>query len=200
VLDQVLDETVSNDFPSSGEKPSLLPQNQTPSVYARKETAGNFNFPQGANTHPTRSSSLQRSVSSSSQLTPQPIYENERYAKSSPTPQQDTVTTNGSDMAALASARAQLLLMQRRIIEALAKQKGWLSGWAAIQATQTIADIDLDGEEEVGTGGEASKVSISPTETEKIAQMLLSGPLSAALASLEDFRAAYEVTNSCPLR
>jgi hypothetical protein len=133
-------------------------------------------------------------------LTPQPIYENERYAKSSPTPQQDTVTTNGSDMAALASARAQLLLMQRRIIEALAKQKGWLSGWAAIQATQTIADIDLDGEEEVGTGGEASKVSISPTETEKIAQMLLSGPLSAALASLEDFRAAYEVTNSCPLR
>jgi hypothetical protein len=200
VLDQVLDETVSNDFPSSGEKPSLLPQNQTPSVYARKETAGNFNFPQGANTHPTRSSSLQRSVSSSSQLTPQPIYENERYAKSSPTPQQDTVTTNGSDMAALASARAQLLLMQRRIIEALAKQKGWLSGWAAIQATQTIADIDLDGEEEVGTGEEASKVSISPTETEKIAQMLLSGPLSAALASLEDFRAAYEVTNSCPLR
>jgi hypothetical protein len=200
VLDQVLDETVSNDFPSCGEKPSLPPQNQTPSVYSRKETAGNFNFPQGANTHPTRSSSLQRSVSSSSQLTPQSIYENERYAKSSPTPQQDTVTTNGSDMAALASARAQLLLMQRRIIEALAKQKGWLSGWAAIQATQTIADIDLDGEEEVGTGEEASKVSISPTETEKIAQMLLSGPLSAALASLEDFRAAYEVTNSCPLR
>jgi hypothetical protein len=199
VLDQVLGETVSKDFPSSGEKPSLLPQSQTPGVFSRKETAGNFNFPQGANTHPTRSSSLQRSVSSSSQLTPQPIYENERYAKSSPTPQQDTATTSGSDMVALASARAQLLLMQRRVIEALAKQKGWLSGWAAIKATQTLTDIDLDGEEEGETGGEVSKASKSPTETDKIAQMLLSGPLSAALASLEDFRAAYEVTNSCPI-
>jgi hypothetical protein len=131
-------------------------------------------------------------------LTAQPIYENERYAKSSPNPQQDTATSNGSDMAILASARAQLLLMQRRIIEALAKQKGWLSGWAAIQATQPLADVDLDGKEEVESGEDASKTSTSSAEIEKIAQMLLSSPLLAALASLEDFRAAYEVTISCP--
>jgi hypothetical protein len=196
VLDQVLDETVTKDLPSSGEKPSSLPQSQTPGVYSRKETGGNFNFPQGANTHPTRSSSLQRSVSSSSQLTPQPIYENERYAKSSPTPQQDTATTNGSDLAILASTRAQLLLMQRRIIEALAKQKGWLSGWAAIQATQPLSDVDLDSKDEAESSEEASKTSSSSAENEKIAQMLLSGPLSAALASLENFRAVYEVTKS----
>jgi hypothetical protein len=199
VLDQVLDETVSKDLPSSGEKPSLQPQSQTLSVLSRKETGGNFNFPQGANTHPTRSSSLQRSASSSSQLTPQPIYENERYAKSSPNPQQDTAATNGSDLAILASARAQLLLMQRRIVETLAKQKGWLSGWAAIQATQPLADVDLDGDEKTDSSEEATKASISPTETEKIAQMLLSGPLSTALASLEDFRVVYEVTKSYSL-
>jgi hypothetical protein len=135
-------------------------------------------------------------VSSSSQLTPQPIYENERYAKSSPNPQQDTAATNGSDLASLASARAQLLLMQRRIIEALAKQKGWLSGWTAIQATQILADVDLDGDEKTDLSEEAAKTSTSSVETERIAQMLLSGPLSAALASLEDFRAVYEVTKS----
>jgi hypothetical protein len=89
--------------------------------------------------------------------------------------------------------------MQRRIVETLAKQKGWLSGWAAIQATQPLADVDLDGDEKTDSSEEATKASISPTETEKIAQMLLSGPLSTALASLEDFRVVYEVTKSYSL-
>ncbi|KAH0063648.1 hypothetical protein KCU96_g19877, partial [Aureobasidium melanogenum] len=105
VLDQVLEETASKDPSSSGEKSLLQPQNQTSGVYSRKEAGGNFNFPQGANTHPTRSSSLQRSVSSSSQLTPQTIYENERYARSSPNTQPDTVTANGAGIAVLASGR-----------------------------------------------------------------------------------------------
>ena len=194
MLDQVLDETASD--PTSGERPSPVPQSQTLGVYSRKETAGNFNFPQGANTHPTRSSSLQRSASSSAQLTPQTVYENERYAKSSPNPQPDSAIATGSGIAVLASARAQLFLMQRRVIEALAKQKGWLSGWAAIKATQTMADVDLDSKEEVESSEDSS---MSPKDIGKIAQTLLSGPLSAALASLEDFRTVYEVTVSCPL-
>ncbi|KEQ77043.1 hypothetical protein M436DRAFT_37574, partial [Aureobasidium namibiae CBS 147.97] len=189
VLDQVLSETASEEFSSSGEKSSPAPHSQTLGVYSRKETAGNFNFPQGANTHPTRSSSLQRSASSSSQLTPQTIYENERYAKSSPDPQPDAAIANASGLAVLASARAQLFLMQRRIVEALAKQKGWLSGWAAIKATQNMTDVDLDSKDEVESSEDSS---ISPGNIEKIAQMLLSGPLSAALASLEDFRTVYE--------
>lgn len=89
--------------------------------------------------------------------------------------------------------------MQRRVIEALAKQRGWLSGWAAIEATQTLTDVDLDGEEKDASGEEASEALKSPVQTGKIAQILLSGPLSAALASLEDFRAVYEVKLSCSL-
>jgi len=129
-------------------------------------------------------------------LTPQTIYENERYAKSSPNPQPDAAIANGSGLAVLASARAQLFLMQRRVVEALAKQKGWLSGWAAVKATQAMTDVNLDNTEEVESSGDSS---ISPGDIEKIAQMLLSGTLSAALASLEDFRTVYEVTVSCPL-
>lgn len=90
--------------------------------------------------------------------------------------------------------------MQRRVIEALAKQRGWLSGWAAIEATQNLTDVDLDGEKKDVSGEEASKASESLVQTEKIAQILLSVPLSAALASLEDFRAVYEVRLSCLLR
>ncbi|KAI5210472.1 hypothetical protein E4T39_00019 [Aureobasidium subglaciale] len=191
VLEQVLEETASKDLSSSGDKAQLTPQTQTLGVFSKKEAGGNFNFPQGANTHPARSSSLQRSASSSSQLTPQTIYENDRYSKSSPGTQPDTVSTNGSGVTVLASARAQLLLMQRRIIEALAKQKGWQSGWAAIKGPQAMADVDLDGEEETGAGPEG-EASTSTAETEKIMKMLLSAPLSAALASLEDFRAVYE--------
>lgn len=82
--------------------------------------------------------------------------------------------------------------MQRRIIEALAKQKGWLSGWAAIQSTQTLTDIDLDGETVQREEAE-SQTSTLPAVIEKIANMLLSAPLSTALASLEEFRAVYEV-------
>ncbi|KAK6003927.1 hypothetical protein QM012_008777 [Aureobasidium pullulans] len=192
VLDQVLEETASKDSSSStNEKSSLQQQSQTSGVYSRKEAGGSFNFPQGANTHPTRSSSLQRSVSSSSQLTPQTIYENDRYARTSPNTQPDTATTNGAGTAVLASGRAQLLLMQRRIIEALAKQKGWLSGWAAIKSTQTLTDIDLDSES-VQSEEEGSNALASPAEMEKMANMLLSAPLSAALISLEEFRAVYE--------
>lgn len=192
MLEQVLDETASKDSPQSSEKSLLQTPNQTSGVYSRKETGGSFNFPQGANTHPTRSSSLQRTVSSSSQLTPQTIYENERYSRSSPNTQPDTATTNGAGIAVLASGRAQLLIMQRRIIEALAKQKGWLSGWAAIQSTQTLTDIDLDGETVQREEAE-SQTSTLPAVIEKIANMLLSAPLSTALASLEEFRAVYEV-------
>ncbi|THY07333.1 hypothetical protein D6C89_00384 [Aureobasidium pullulans] len=189
VLDQVLSETASKDFPSSGERASLPSQNQTPSVLSKKE--GNFNFPQGANTHPNRTSSLQRSVSSSSQLTPQTIYENERYAKSSPSSQPDTVTTSGSGVAILASGRAQLFLTQRRIIEALAKQKGWQSGWAAIKAAQSLANVDLDGTGDAAPAVDGDAPEVSPPSAET-AKLLLSAPLSAAIASLEEFRAAYE--------
>ncbi|KAI5266202.1 hypothetical protein E4T47_08310 [Aureobasidium subglaciale] len=193
VLEQVLEETASKNLSLSGDKAQLTPQTQTLGVFSKKEAGGNFNFPQGANTHPARSSSLQRSASSSSQLTPQTIYENDRYAKSSPSAQPDTVSTNGSGIAVLASGRAQLLLMQRRIIEALAKQKGWQSGWAAIKGPQAMADIDLDGEEETGAdSGKAPEASTPTTEIERITHMLLSAPLSSALASLEEFRDVYE--------
>ncbi|KEQ98887.1 hypothetical protein AUEXF2481DRAFT_1718 [Aureobasidium subglaciale EXF-2481] len=194
VLEQVLEETASKDLSLSGDKAQLTPQFQTLGVFSKKEAGGNFNFPQGANTHPARSSSLQRSASSSSQLTPQTIYENDRYAKSTPSAQPDTMSTIGSGIAVLASGRAQLLLMQRRIIEALAKQKGWQSGWAAIKEPQAMVDIDLDGEEETGADleREALKASTSTAKIEKITNMVLSAPLSSALASLEEFRAVYE--------
>lgn len=197
VLEQVLVETTLKDFPSTGSSVDVsalhTTQKHTPGVYSRKEAGANFNFPQGANTHPNRSSSLQRSLSSSTQLTPQVIYENERYAKSSPSNAPDSTISNGSGVAILASGRAQLLLMQRKIIEALAKEKGWQSGWDAITATQPVADIALDGEAETEVAEEEAEVSQSPFKVESRVHVLLSAPLLAAISSLEEFRAAYEV-------
>lgn len=129
------------------------------------------------------------------QLTPQTIYENERYSKSSPSPQSEAVPSSGSGVAILASGRAQLFLMQRRIIEALAKDKGWQSGWEALRATQSLAEVDLDGKAEPGDAVDeaAPEKPTSSVEAGKAASMLLSAPLSAALSSLEEFRAVYEV-------
>jgi hypothetical protein len=190
VLDQVLNETATRDFPSSADASALSSQKLTPGVQPRKEEGGNFIFPQGANTHPNRSSSLQRSSSASTQLTPQVVYENERYAKSSPSAQTDTVTTGGSGVAMLASGRAQLFLMQRRIIESLASTRGWQSGWDAIKAEHSLAEVDLNADEEAGV---AKDTEVSPSDNVKASEILLSAPLSAAVASLEDFRAIYEV-------
>lgn len=128
------------------------------------------------------------------QLTPQVIYENERYAKSNPSNTPDSTISNGSGVAILASGRAQLLLMQRKIIEALAKEKGWQSGWDAITATQPVADIALDGEAETEVAAEEeAEVSQSLSKVEPRVHVLLSAPLLAAISSLEEFRAAYEV-------
>lgn len=79
--------------------------------------------------------------------------------------------------------------MQRRIVETLAKKKGWLTGWAALLATKSMTDVDLDGNEEI----ESEVQGTASEDGESAASILLSQKLSSALASIENFRATYEV-------
>jgi len=55
-----------------------------------------------------------------------------------------------------------------------------------------LANVDLDGTGDAAPAvdGDAPEASLPSAET---AKLLLSAPLSAAIASLEEFRAAYEV-------
>ena len=125
------------------------------------------------------------------QLSPQTIYENDRPAKLPLTSPSDPVAAHGSGVAVLASGRAQLLLMQRRIIETLAKQKGWQTGWASVQASQPIAEIDLDSKDDTPS---AEEEAVPPSsDVRQAAESLLSAPLAAAAKSLDDFRATFEV-------
>lgn len=92
----------------------------------------------------------------------------------------------------LAAGRAELLLMQRRIVEALAKKKGWLTGWAALLAAKSLTEIDLNGNGDTESDEQAGE-GISSSAAEFAASILLSEKLSSALASMEDFRSTYEV-------
>ncbi|GAB7352948.1 hypothetical protein MBLNU459_g3523t3 [Dothideomycetes sp. NU459] len=193
VLEQILEETASDLIPSTPtSKPNL--QRFSTGGYPRKD-ANNFNFPQGANPHPTRNSSLQRSFSGSSATTlqpsPQVIYENERYTKSSILAQGDGMPSSSSGVVDLAAGRAELLLMQRRIIEALAKRKGWLTGWTALIAAKSMVDVDLNKIAEDDSEPQGNKDTTSDSDGSAVST-LLSQKLSSALASMESFRSTYE--------
>ena len=126
------------------------------------------------------------------QLSPQVIYENERYTKSSPS-QPDSVPSSGSGVAILASSRAQLLLMKRRVVEALAEVKGWQSGWASLKATPLLTDVNLDEDQGAENDQKDATENLPKAEPKELNLTLLSAPLVAAIASVEDFRAVYEV-------
>lgn len=104
----------------------------------------------------------------------------------------DYGAVGSSGLAELAAARAQLLLVQRRILETLAKEKGWVAGWAAIVPSKSVSDINLDEPETeaIGKGSQSSK------ETAIAAAAAITCPaLGFALVSITSFQTKFEVRN-----
>jgi len=197
VLDQVLSETETERLPlakTSGHSLSAS-QKLTPGGSSRKDA---FNFPQGANAHPMRSTSVRKNSSGSSHSNPQPqvVYENERYSKSSNASQALVVSQPGSGIANLAAGRAELIMMQRRTLETVAKSRGWSTGWAGLVKRSGLDEVDLN-----GTSLEKGDESADGTADENTSDCLLSPELASPMVSLEEFRTAYEVraSTSTPL-
>jgi trafficking protein particle complex subunit 10 len=99
-----------------------------------------------------------------------------------------------ADLEELAAHRAELYLIQRRLVEHMGKSKGWKIGWAAINASQSkdrIVDVSLDNFDASDKAGAAK----SNEEIEVFSEKgLLVNELIDAVEKLEAFQKCYEVS------
>jgi trafficking protein particle complex subunit 10 len=151
--------------------------------------------------HPSRSSSLNYGRSSSADppyshtpSTGQVIYENGQY-QDRPIPSQEAaVLQQKTGLQDIAGARAQLHIMQRRILEHVGKSLGWTIGWAVILSSlpqrESFNEVDLDeqdGAEEPQVQAKEALKTTAPTLG------LSAAALVNGVSSIDQFRQFYEV-------
>jgi hypothetical protein len=121
----------------------------------------------------------------------QVVFENGQYQDRPLPTQQSTVSSAKNGLLELAGTRAQLLGIQRRLLEHAGKTLGWSIGWSAILASLN-QKVDLDSEEEITAEEEASEAK---SKVDLSAQNLgiSAGALATAVSSLAQFRQFYEV-------
>lgn len=160
---------------------------------------------QKSSSHPKRSSSLldrRASVQdlASNRQTSQVVYEHGRFNSTGnqlPTKKDPAVPANTlkSGQPELAAHRAELHLIQRRILERLGKKIDWLLGWAAVAAQHEqnkFTEVSLDDEEPEATSVEEPNGESAVPKDEKLAG-ICENTLRNAFESNQDFRNIYEV-------
>jgi hypothetical protein len=152
--------------------------------------------------HPSRSTSLNNGRATSDMPYAQPtasaqvVFENGQYQDRPPPAQQGTISSTKNGLQELAGTRAQLLGIQRRLLEHAGKVMGWRIGWNAIlsslNAKEELANVDLNSEDEDAVEEAASKAK-PDTEVSKRSLGVSAGALVTAISSLAQFRQFYEV-------
>jgi hypothetical protein len=109
-----------------------------------------------------------------------------------PAPRQDShISQLKTGLQSLAGTRAQLYVVQRRILEQIGKRLDWSIGWAAIIPEQEVlSEVNLDGED-------GPSEEMAPAVNKEMITSPLVGFFAAvvvnATSSIEDFRQFYEV-------
>jgi hypothetical protein len=195
-LDQILQKTATSSLPftqylkdaSSGSSgKGLQKQEQKLRVSEQKSMI-----------HPSRSSSLGQRRSSAEPIYAQPtttgqvIFENGQYNDRPPQAQSTTSPPAKNGLHELAGTRAQLIIVQRRVLEHVGKSLGWNIGWAAVIASlnrhEELSDVNLDEEDE---DAEPPAETEATDGTQKVG--IFAESLNKAVASLGTFRQTYEV-------
>ncbi|KAF1829879.1 hypothetical protein BDW02DRAFT_508914 [Decorospora gaudefroyi] len=151
--------------------------------------------------HPSRSTSLNhgRSVADLPYAQPgtsaQVVFENGQYHDRPPANQQSTTSLAKNGLQELAGTRAQLLAIQRRLLERAGMSSGWKIGWNAIMSSldekEELADVNLDSDEE-HTSEEEALNSKPDAQISMQTLGISAGALVAAISSLAQFRQFYE--------
>jgi hypothetical protein len=164
--------------------------------------------------HPTRSTSLNSGHAGRPQLAIEPpyaqnppsgqvVFANGQYQER-PAPNQDNASLQAkTGQQELAGARAQLLVVQRRILEYVGKSMGWSVGWAAVLSIlnpkEELHEVDLndDDESESEEEEEDEEEDDEPETEKKLASTTPTVGLSAAAIvnaalSIDQFRQFWE--------
>ena len=156
-----------------------------------------FDSVTGANVYPQRTTSLSGPTPSSAESQrPQSAYIalEEGAAPVTRQPATDNLKPEGvPGQAELATYRAEIILMRRRMLEQLAERKGWRSGWASVWAGgfSEISDISPEGSGEESATNDAKHNEQS---------WMLSQALHAALEAEQNFQSTYEILTNLAIR
>jgi hypothetical protein len=152
--------------------------------------------------HPSRSSSLNHGRSSAdppyalTTVSGQVVFENGQYTDRPPPNQESTLPQTKNGLQELAGTRAQLVVVQRRLLESVGRSLGWSIGWAAvlpsISQLEELTDVNLD-ENEEDTAEEAAKTVAVSMDTPTTG--IFAGTLLNAASSIDQFRQSFEVSS-----
>jgi hypothetical protein len=96
----------------------------------------------------------------------------------------------------LAGTRAQLVVVQRRVLEQIGKALGWSIGWAAVLSAtgnhEELSDVDLDNDEKNNTN-EVEHIDKQIAKLATPTAGISASALLSATSSIEQFRQSYEV-------
>ncbi|CAN9357083.1 unnamed protein product [Alternaria sp. RS040] len=204
-LDQVLRETSTGSLPFTrfSRDPSTGSSAKSLSFGGRnKEQKMKVSEPKSM-IHPSRSTSLNHGRPASDMPYAQPaanaqvVFENGQYHDRPPPNQQSAIPSAKNGLQELAGTRAQLLAIQRRLLEHAGKSMGWNIGWnailASLNAKEELADVNLEDEEEEESELKQDESKTEPnTETSKSRLGISAGALITAMLSIGQFRQFYE--------
>ena len=197
VAGQILDDTASSaldDTTDPGRREGLM-NGALASLRQRPESVS-----LGISAHPHRTASLPARKSRVSELQGR-----ESLQSASESDLMSPPSTPGSDgrrsmgalpgLVELVTYRAELVMMRRKMLELVAKQRGWRAGWASIREARgkRMEDVDLNGDVE-------PPVDDTAKITETQASTLLTPALAAALESQQSFHSAYESLSDTAMR
>ncbi|KAF2443555.1 hypothetical protein P171DRAFT_389859 [Karstenula rhodostoma CBS 690.94] len=207
-LDQILRETTTSSLPFTryfGAAGNRSSNKTLPFGKNAKEQKISMSEPKSM-MHPSRSTSLNhgrpQSVDAPYAHAPasaQTIFENGQYQDRSTPQQESSLPQVKNGQQELAGTRAQLLAIQRRILERVGKTLGWNVGWAAVLPTvepkEEFNDVDLD--DKNSTSNEKDSSDEEDAQPEKpIAQGSIAGVAAPALidatSGIDKFRQFYE--------
>ncbi|KAK8226906.1 TMEM1 family protein-like protein [Phyllosticta capitalensis] len=197
VAQQVLNDTVSSALPESqgGANASSRPGSSSNRLAPKNDLK--VAVPdQNRTLHPKRSSSLLDRRTSVQELPSirqgQVVYDHGKSNSTSSAKTDQGARTQKSGQLELAAHRAELYLIQRRILERIGKKLDWLLGWASVAAKhqdQTFTDVSLDDEPKAATNG--VEPNGDAPKGEKMAGVC-EPSLREATASMEDLRRLFE--------
>ncbi|KAK3644260.1 hypothetical protein LTR56_009797 [Elasticomyces elasticus] len=186
VIEHVLNETAAPVLDLADSDKEATP-NGTP-----KLKRSDFDFAMGASPYPQRHSSLMTRKPPPELKRPASVtVESNGVTSPPPSAGTDTVAKNAGipGLPELATYRAELIMVQRRMVESLAAGRDWRAGWASLKHQKrehTLQAVDLkddDGDEPDTNGISKGLAHIST---------LLPGYLTQDLESVNAFHAAYE--------
>ncbi len=150
--------------------------------------------------HPTRTSSLPHRAANNAELSVslnqpsgQSAFEQGRVTEDSNRHKDSSPRGQLTGLEDLAAYRAELYLLQRRMLETVGKSSNWSAGWSAITRSgfldDVFSEVDLSKE---SNGSIAQSPAESRPETPSLTG-LCSDVLRKAVSSLTSFRRLYEV-------